>query len=41
MDTTAALAALAATSVPIMAIGGAVFLVLVGIKVIKWVRRAL
>lgn len=40
MDTTAVTAAIAAAGTPIAAIGAAVLLVLVGIKVIKWVRRA-
>jgi hypothetical protein len=41
MDTSAALAEIASTATPIAAIGGAVFLVLVGIKLVKWVRKAL
>lgn len=41
MDTAAALTAIAGTLVPIAAIGGGVFLVLVGVKLTKWVRRAL
>lgn len=34
-------AALTAAGVSIAAVGAAVFIVLVGIKVVKWVRRAL
>jgi hypothetical protein len=41
MDITAGLAEIAATAVPIAAVGGAVFLVMVGIKLVKWIRRAL
>lgn len=41
MDVTAALAEIADASTPIAAVGGAVFLVLVGIKLVKWIRRAL
>jgi hypothetical protein len=41
MDITAALASIATANAPIAAVGGAVFAVLVGIKLVKWVRRAL
>ena len=41
VDVTAATTAIAAAATPIAAIGGAVLLVLVGIKVYKWVRRAM
>lgn len=41
MSTTAVEAAISAAATPIGAIGAAVLLVLVGVKVIKWVRRAL
>jgi xanthosine utilization system XapX-like protein len=41
MDITAALASISATAAPIAAVGGAVFAVLVGIKLVKWVRGAL
>lgn len=41
MDVTAAATAIAAASTPIATLGAAVLLVLIGVKVIKWVRRAL
>lgn len=41
MDVTAVVTAIAAASTPIASIGAAVLLVLVGIKVFKWVRRAM
>lgn len=40
-DVTAVVTEVAGAAVPIAAIGGAVLLVLVGIKVFKWVRRAM
>ena len=41
VDVGEATAAIAGAAAPIAAIGGAVLLVLVGIKVYKWVRRAM
>lgn len=41
MDVAAAITAIGTSAAPIIAVGGAVFLVLVGIKLVKWVRRAL
>lgn len=41
VDTTAVVAEIDGASAPIAAIGAAVLLVLVGIKVFKWVRRAM
>jgi hypothetical protein len=41
VDVTAVTAAIAAAATPIAAIGAAVLLILVGIKVYKWVRRAM
>lgn len=40
MDVSDVTDAIAAASAPILAIGTAVLLVLVGIKVLKWIRRA-
>jgi hypothetical protein len=40
-DVTAVVTAIDGAAAPIAAIGGAVLLVLVGIKVYKWVRRAM
>lgn len=40
-DVTAVTTEIADAATPIAAIGGAVLLVLVGIKVYKWVRRAM
>lgn len=40
-STAGAVTAIGAAAGPIAAIGAAVLLVLVGVKVIKWVRRAL
>lgn len=41
MDTAAAVTAVGTAAAGIAAVGGAVFLILVGIKLTKWVRRAL
>lgn len=41
MDVSAAVTEIASVATPIAAIGLAVFLVLVGIKLVKWVRKAL
>lgn len=41
VDVTATTTEIAGASAPIAAIGGAVLLVMVGIKVYKWVRRAM
>lgn len=41
VDVTGVVAAIAAAAAPIAAIGAAVLLILVGIKVYKWVRRAM
>ena len=41
MDVSAVGTAIAAASAPIATIGAAVLLVLVGLKVYKWIRRAL
>jgi hypothetical protein len=41
MDVTAVVAEIADAATPIASIGAAVLLVLVGIKVFKWVRRAM
>ena len=40
-DVTDVVAEIAAASAPVAAIGSAVLLVMVGIKVFKWVRRAM
>lgn len=40
-DVTGVVSAIEAAATPIAAIGAAVLLVLVGIKVYKWVRRAM
>lgn len=40
-DVTGVLAEIGGAAVPIAAIGAAVLLVMVGIKVFKWVRRAM
>lgn len=41
VDVTAVVAEIGAAAQPIAAIGAAVLLVMVGIKVFKWVRRAM
>lgn len=41
IDVTAVTADIAAQAAPIAAIGGAVLVLIVGIKAFKWVRRAL
>lgn len=41
IDVTAVVADIAAQAAPIAAIGGAVLVLIVGIKAFKWVRRAL
>lgn len=41
VDVTAVVAEIAGAAEPIAAIGAAVLLVMVGIKVFKWVRRAM
>lgn len=41
VDVSAVVSAIGAASTPIASIGAAVLLVLVGIKVYKWVRRAM
>ncbi len=41
VDVTAVVSAIGAGAAPIAAIGAAVLLIFVGIKVYKWVRRAL
>jgi Inovirus Coat protein B len=38
---TAATTAIASAATDIATVGGAVFLVMVGIKLVKWIRRAL
>lgn len=41
VDVTGVVSAIEGASAPIAAIGGAVLVVMVGIKVYKWVRRAM
>jgi len=41
MDVTAVVTAIGDAATPIAAIGAAVLIVMVGIKVLKWVRRAM
>ena len=41
VDVTAVVTAISAAATPIASIGAAVLIVLVGIKVYKWVRRAM
>ena len=41
VDVTAVVSAIDGAATPIAAIGGAVLIVMVGIKVYKWVRRAM